>query len=1331
MSFQHDPAAGMPSSDSLTPSSSRNGPLASFLSLGDTSPSYAPDGFSSSLASQQDPSPASPPPLQAPSTSSASSRGKRLGAQLQKAYGQAPKPADTGAANNVASLRAKYQGLASDGSQATVPSAFSSTSRGAPLGADAQAPLASQVGIESSQLDAELHQRLGMVESQEHAGNATSQRQRAWKDNTEWPAKQVGAEWSVTDSEPHIRQGAGTQAATQDLLAHKPLPSNEPRNVSAAPQRALPKREQVANRPGRLSRLQYSRADGATLFASSTPGWDTTTAGQRTSSVPSASVGSTSNANAPTLSAPNDSPQLQDVASMTDSQPSSRTTGQRELYLPALNGMRTAVEHASTLPSQAFLRKAERRASGANLLTTMGSDGSAAPEGKGSDAIDKSSNAIDKSSNVTDKSSDIVDTSTREMLTSRDSGADSASKQEQIRDTHELNSRGTAAHVPASQIQSELPETQAAVSSQMLAPQESIASIMNGSNVGRLSDATIAQLGALPGVEPASLLNANGHALSSKNVLTIALQKAQSAVLLDSANNVPEAILAYKQSVRLLQEVMERVSPKHSKGRKSNREEERRRLKVIHDTYAERIRLLSSIDSPEEDHGTPLSSTTADLHLDGRDTRPTSHGHSSSLTSVKTHGLGIQEVDDTHPATLDTPPPRIAISTDLGPSRAAESDQSDILSEPAMVPTAFGEKEGPGSSLQTPSASSGSRSRSTGLNISHVDEDLVTPSTPYFDIDPNLGSATDDSTLVNQPLAQSNHLSPSFATSLHRTRSAGSRSTSERSSRVSASLSNVPSAAAITDSEAKTSRRTNSVGSDASFQHLASRIPFSPFPSQSPNKAKAGGVPAHAEQSTNVSGQPSEGNSRPFTATSRSSPDAKTLLVSPSTAKGTISQRRKNALTGSPQVDDYEASPASTSQGVFPPFMQDSTDAPPDDTSFERHVQEAPSLAPSSRKRAVSQPSHRRPAIPASFMNAAPPVPKMNRKASMPFSTLQVHPQTYMGRTLSDKVSGTHPLPSPAASSYSGYHMLGTPVNVTTNGPLPDVQSFTFGDIFPTPLPSLQVGKPASFMSSTNVASLPWLGVGGVHLDAFPTVPSDKPLRPFHTMRQLLTSMERGAYITRHLFVPRDIWLQASNRLVALETKVRSCDLVTSCLESVENSGSFLIHDPHVQQPGLLAIHATTFLKQLDELDAILTEVRATLARKLSFVEQSTPVQSGSGLLAAGKKNNSNAFGSLSSKLSRSLDRMVAQSKGSNTLDSPTAYVDGLARMFAKASTLGYHLTTLFKSHHASTTKTEGYATLSDEIRNAIEFKLRKASDFFSDVVLRFVLRDVAILMDK
>jgi hypothetical protein len=47
--------------------------------------------------------------------------------------------------------------------------------------------------------------------------------------------------------------------------------------------------------------------------------------------------------------------------------------------------------------------------------------------------------------------------------------------------------------------------------------------------------------------------------MPSKSVLTVALQKAQSAVLLDSAGNEQAAIQAYEQSIRLLRQVMQRV----------------------------------------------------------------------------------------------------------------------------------------------------------------------------------------------------------------------------------------------------------------------------------------------------------------------------------------------------------------------------------------------------------------------------------------------------------------------------------------------------------------------------------------------------------------------------------------------------------------------------------------------------------------------------------------------------------------------------------------------------------------------------------------------------
>src|SRR2546421_10016736 len=57
----------------------------------------------------------------------------------------------------------------------------------------------------------------------------------------------------------------------------------------------------------------------------------------------------------------------------------------------------------------------------------------------------------------------------------------------------------------------------------------------------------------------------------SKSILTIALQKAQSAVQFDSANNVAAALDAYKQTVELLSQVID----------KAVNDADRRRLQLI------------------------------------------------------------------------------------------------------------------------------------------------------------------------------------------------------------------------------------------------------------------------------------------------------------------------------------------------------------------------------------------------------------------------------------------------------------------------------------------------------------------------------------------------------------------------------------------------------------------------------------------------------------------------------------------------------------------------------------------------------------------------------
>ncbi|KAJ7786040.1 hypothetical protein B0H16DRAFT_1294665 [Mycena metata] len=93
---------------------------------------------------------------------------------------------------------------------------------------------------------------------------------------------------------------------------------------------------------------------------------------------------------------------------------------------------------------------------------------------------------------------------------------------------------------------------------------------------------------------------------SSRRALTRALELAREAVQLDSTNEEPQAaVIAYGRSVALLSEVMERVrrgedstETRRRIGRPRSamaQEEEVRRLQNIHDTYADRMNILSII----------------------------------------------------------------------------------------------------------------------------------------------------------------------------------------------------------------------------------------------------------------------------------------------------------------------------------------------------------------------------------------------------------------------------------------------------------------------------------------------------------------------------------------------------------------------------------------------------------------------------------------------------------------------------------------------------------------------------------------------------------------
>ena len=382
------------------------------------------------------------------------------------------------------------------------------------------------------------------------------------------------------------------------------------------------------------------------------------------------------------------------------------------------------------------------------------------------------------------------------------------------------------------------------------------------------------------------------------------------------------------------------------------------------------------------------------------------------------------------------------------------------------------------------------------------------------------------------------------------------------------------------------------------------------------------------------------------------------FLVNSSTNKGTISQRRKQQ--GWPPAGENDApndkhlmALPGTSEAMLRAKSADEAGAATVRGRSESTVSphgpfqgtgstgsSSPSYASGGRQRALSQPGSRRPSIPAAFISAnaasglvsgekPPPVPRLLRKLSAgDVLRGQASPDRALFDPGLDQGSAV-PAP-PRLSTYqvkeagsvgdAGVPLSSAPVSIT--------------DIFPSGLPSLVSGTP-SFTSGQHGVVFPWLGLSGglPSSSSLPPVPSETVLQPFHTMRMLMMSMRQGGYVTPRLYVPKGLWVQQGARLMSIESKVRAVELICSGIESVSRGGEALLR-PLGTNGGLETSNASRFVKHLDEFDSLLFEVQNTLAKKLGFLETGT-----------GKKAAS-SFGSIGSKLTRSLDRMTNGPKG-------------------------------------------------------------------------------------
>jgi hypothetical protein len=286
--------------------------------------------------------------------------------------------------------------------------------------------------------------------------------------------------------------------------------------------------------------------------------------------------------------------------------------------------------------------------------------------------------------------------------------------------------------------------------------------------------------------------------------------------------------------------------------------------------------------------------------------------------------------------------------------------------------------------------------------------------------------------------------------------------------------------------------------------------------------------------------------------------------------------------------------------------------------------------------------------------------------------------------------------------------------------------------------------------------------------------PTEYLLRPFWLMRALYQTIAhpRGGYLSTKLFVPRDVWRVKGVKIKNVEEKIANCDFLTAALLKLAQVDTF---------------DADAVLEEMQSLEGVLEQVQAVLTKKLG---NEVGVQGSGGMFkdapVAGDSESSgiSKSGSMSSKSSSfSWRRLRSKNSGvglannySNKTTSaegpkeglimgtlpmtstalskvrfakrdvsqvqfsgPNAnYMGALARLFDAAQALGQYSPSRTNTTNANMIPDQIARQVEDPgLRHAdktqvgLELCTRHAAEFFGFYICRFVLTDIALLLDK
>jgi hypothetical protein len=266
--------------------------------------------------------------------------------------------------------------------------------------------------------------------------------------------------------------------------------------------------------------------------------------------------------------------------------------------------------------------------------------------------------------------------------------------------------------------------------------------------------------------------------------------------------------------------------------------------------------------------------------------------------------------------------------------------------------------------------------------------------------------------------------------------------------------------------------------------------------------------------------------------------------------------------------------------------------------------------------------------------------------------------------------------------------------------------------------------------------------------------PTETPLRPFWLMRCIYQTLAHpcGGYISTRLFVPRDAWKVKGVKLKNVEDKIASCDLLTAALLKLARV------DPN---------DADAVLEEMQSFELVLDHVQTNLIRRLGNEVGPHasglvgPVASESDHSAAMPRSSSVSSKSSSFSWKRLRSKNSAAGLGSNHAAprpiGPDAISDVLApatlpmssnvscrppkREFHQVQFSGPNasymtsLAQLFDAAQAidiiARQVDDPGLRHADKTQVGLELSTRRAAEFFGFYICRFVLSDMALLLDK